>query len=55
VLTDRTDNFIQGRPDLEDKIRRLTAFGRRAAESRRQADQPASGLPFSEVSALLAS
>jgi 2-methylisocitrate lyase-like PEP mutase family enzyme len=26
VLTGRTDNFIQGRPDLEDTIRRLTAF-----------------------------
>lgn len=26
VLTGRTDNFIQGRPDLDDTIRRLTAF-----------------------------
>src|SRR5258708_743255 len=26
VLTGRTDNFIQGRPDLEDTIRRLVAF-----------------------------
>lgn len=26
VLTGRADNFIQGRPDLEDTIRRLTAF-----------------------------
>jgi 2-methylisocitrate lyase-like PEP mutase family enzyme len=26
VVTGRTDNFIQGRPDLDDTIRRLTAF-----------------------------
>lgn len=26
VLTGRTDNFIQGRPDLDDTIRRLVAF-----------------------------
>jgi 2-methylisocitrate lyase-like PEP mutase family enzyme len=26
VITGRTDNFIQGRPDLDDTIRRLTAF-----------------------------
>jgi 2-methylisocitrate lyase-like PEP mutase family enzyme len=26
VLTGRTDNFIQGRPDLEDSIKRLVAF-----------------------------
>jgi len=26
VLTGRTDNFLQGRPDLEDTIRRLVAF-----------------------------
>jgi 2-methylisocitrate lyase-like PEP mutase family enzyme len=26
VLTARTDNYLQGRPDLEDTIRRLTAF-----------------------------
>jgi len=26
VLTGRTDNFLQGRPDLEDTIKRLVAF-----------------------------
>jgi len=26
VLTGRTDNYLQGRPDLDDTIRRLTAF-----------------------------
>ena len=26
LLTGRTDNFIQGRPDLEDTIKRLVAF-----------------------------
>jgi 2-methylisocitrate lyase-like PEP mutase family enzyme len=26
LLTGRTDNFIQGRPDLDDTIKRLTAF-----------------------------
>ena len=26
VLTGRTDNFLQGRPDLDDTIRRLVAF-----------------------------
>jgi 2-methylisocitrate lyase-like PEP mutase family enzyme len=32
VLTGRTDNFIQGRPDLEDTIRRLTAFADAGAD-----------------------
>ena len=32
VLTGRTDNFIQGRPDLEDTIRRLTAFAEAGAD-----------------------
>jgi 2-methylisocitrate lyase-like PEP mutase family enzyme len=32
VLTGRTDNFIQGRPDLEDTIRRLTAFAEVGAD-----------------------
>jgi 2-methylisocitrate lyase-like PEP mutase family enzyme len=31
VLTGRTDNFIQGRNDLDDTIRRLTAFADMAA------------------------
>jgi 2-methylisocitrate lyase-like PEP mutase family enzyme len=26
LITGRSDNFIQGRPDLDDTIRRLTAF-----------------------------
>ncbi|HKY21426.1 MAG TPA: isocitrate lyase/phosphoenolpyruvate mutase family protein [Vicinamibacterales bacterium] len=26
VITGRTDNYLQGRPDLDDTIRRLTAF-----------------------------
>jgi 2-methylisocitrate lyase-like PEP mutase family enzyme len=26
MLTGRTDNFLQGRPDLDDTIRRLVAF-----------------------------
>ena len=32
VLTGRTDNFIQGRPDLEDTIKRLTAFADAGAD-----------------------
>lgn len=32
VVTGRTDNFIQGRPDLDDTIRRLTAFAEVGAD-----------------------
>lgn len=32
LLTGRCDNFIQGRPDLEDTIRRLTAFADAGAD-----------------------
>jgi 2-methylisocitrate lyase-like PEP mutase family enzyme len=32
VLTGRTDNFLQGRPDLDDTIRRLTAFAEVGAD-----------------------
>jgi 2-methylisocitrate lyase-like PEP mutase family enzyme len=32
VLTGRTDNFIQGRNDLDDTIRRLTAFAEVSAD-----------------------
>jgi 2-methylisocitrate lyase-like PEP mutase family enzyme len=32
VITGRTDNFIQGRPDLDDTIRRLTAFAEAGAD-----------------------
>ncbi|HXO49119.1 MAG TPA: isocitrate lyase/phosphoenolpyruvate mutase family protein, partial [Mycobacterium sp.] len=32
VLTGRTDNFIQGRNDLDDTIRRLTAFAEAGAD-----------------------
>ena len=32
MLTGRTDNFIQGRPDLEDTIKRLTAFAEVGAD-----------------------
>lgn len=32
VVTGRTDNFLQGRPDLEDTIRRLTAFAEAGAD-----------------------
>lgn len=32
VLTGRTDNFIQGRDDLDDTIRRLTAFAEVGAD-----------------------
>jgi 2-methylisocitrate lyase-like PEP mutase family enzyme len=32
VLTGRTDNFINGRPDLEDTIRRLSAFAEAGAD-----------------------
>jgi 2-methylisocitrate lyase-like PEP mutase family enzyme len=32
VLTGRTDNFINGRPDLEDTIRRLVAFAEAGAD-----------------------
>lgn len=32
VVTGRTDNFLQGRPDLEDTIRRLTAFAEVGAD-----------------------
>jgi 2-methylisocitrate lyase-like PEP mutase family enzyme len=32
VVTGRTDNFIQGRPDLDDTIRRLAAFAEVGAD-----------------------
>jgi 2-methylisocitrate lyase-like PEP mutase family enzyme len=32
LLTGRTDNFLNGRPDLDDTIRRLTAFAEAGAE-----------------------
>lgn len=32
VLTGRTDNFLQGRDDLDDTIRRLTAFAEAGAD-----------------------
>lgn len=32
VLTGRTDNYLQGRPDLDDVIRRLTAFAEVGAD-----------------------
>lgn len=32
VLTGRTDNFLNGRPDLDDTIRRLTAFAEVGAD-----------------------
>jgi 2-methylisocitrate lyase-like PEP mutase family enzyme len=32
VLTARTDNFLQARPDLDDTIRRLTAFAEAGAD-----------------------
>jgi 2-methylisocitrate lyase-like PEP mutase family enzyme len=32
VLTGRTDNFIQGRPDLDDTIKRLVAFAEVGAD-----------------------
>ncbi|MFG2480828.1 isocitrate lyase/phosphoenolpyruvate mutase family protein [Streptomyces fagopyri] len=32
VVTGRTDNFIQGRPDLDDTLRRLTAFAEVGAD-----------------------
>lgn len=32
VLTGRTDNYIQGNPDLEDTVRRLTAFAEAGAD-----------------------
>jgi 2-methylisocitrate lyase-like PEP mutase family enzyme len=32
VITGRTDNFIQERPDLDDTIRRLTAFAEAGAD-----------------------
>ena len=32
VLTGRTDNYLQGRPDLDDTIRRLTAFAEAGAD-----------------------
>ena len=32
VLTGRTDNFLHGRPDLDDTIRRLTAFAEAGAD-----------------------
>jgi 2-methylisocitrate lyase-like PEP mutase family enzyme len=32
VVTGRTDNFIQGRPDLDDTIRRLVAFAEAGAD-----------------------
>ncbi len=32
VLTGRTDNFLNGRPDLDDTIRRLTAFAQSGAD-----------------------
>jgi 2-methylisocitrate lyase-like PEP mutase family enzyme len=33
LLTARTDNFLQGRPDLDDTIRRLVAFAESGAEA----------------------
>jgi 2-methylisocitrate lyase-like PEP mutase family enzyme len=33
VVTGRTDNFLQGRPDLDDTIRRLTAFAEVGADA----------------------
>jgi 2-methylisocitrate lyase-like PEP mutase family enzyme len=33
LLTARTDNFLQGRPDLDDTIRRLVAFAECGAEA----------------------
>ncbi len=32
LLTGRTDNFLNGRPDLDDTIRRLTAFAESGAD-----------------------
>lgn len=32
VLTARTDNYLQGRPDLDDTVRRLTAFAEVGAD-----------------------
>ena len=32
VLTGRTDNYLQGRPDLDDTIKRLTAFAEEGAD-----------------------
>jgi 2-methylisocitrate lyase-like PEP mutase family enzyme len=32
VLTGRTDNYLNGRPDLDDTIRRLTAFAQAGAD-----------------------
>jgi 2-methylisocitrate lyase-like PEP mutase family enzyme len=32
VLTGRTDNFLKGRPDLDDTIRRLVAFAKAGAD-----------------------
>lgn len=32
LLTGRTDNFLNGRPDLDDTIRRLTAFAEMGAD-----------------------
>jgi 2-methylisocitrate lyase-like PEP mutase family enzyme len=32
VLTGRTDNYLNGRPDLDDTIRRLTAFAEAGAD-----------------------
>jgi 2-methylisocitrate lyase-like PEP mutase family enzyme len=32
VLTGRTDNFLEGRPDLDDTIRRLSAFAEAGAD-----------------------
>lgn len=32
VITGRTDNYLQGRPDLDDTIRRLTAFAEVGAD-----------------------
>jgi 2-methylisocitrate lyase-like PEP mutase family enzyme len=32
LLTGRTDNFLEGRPDLDDTIRRLTAFAEAGAD-----------------------
>ena len=32
VVTARTDNYLQGRPDLDDTIRRLTAFAEVGAD-----------------------
>ena len=47
LLTGRTDNFLHGRPDLDDTVRRLTAFAEIGADV-----LYAPGLP--DVAAILA-